>query len=81
MVRRAYPLTTRTGQERTVDITLSPIAGKVKSRYWWNSTWLIASKRQSRRVVASAGDVKEIMKGVARSKTRSAASRRSAAGR
>ena len=32
MVRRAIPLTTRTGQERTVDITLSPIAGKVKSR-------------------------------------------------
>ena len=26
MVRRAIPLTTRTGQERTVDITLSPIA-------------------------------------------------------
>ena len=32
MVGRAIPLTTRTGQERTVDIMLSPIAGKVESR-------------------------------------------------
>ena len=67
MVRRAIPLTTRTGQERTVDITLSPIAGKVKSRC------LLVELNMVDRLQAISRDesewqaqatLKEIMKGV-----------------
>ena len=68
MVRRAIPLTTRTGQERTVDITLSPIAGKVKSGC------LLVELNMVDRLQAISRDesewqaqatLKEIMKGVA----------------
>jgi two-component system nitrogen regulation sensor histidine kinase GlnL len=68
MVRRAIPLTTRTGQERTVDITLSPIAGKVGSRC------LLVELNMVDRLQAISRDesewqaqatLKEIMKGVA----------------
>ena len=68
MVRRAIPLTTRTGQERTVDITLSPIAGKLKSGR------LLVELNMVDRLQAISRDesewqaqatLKEIMKGVA----------------
>ena len=68
MVRRAIPLTTRTGQERTVDITLSPISGKLKSGC------LLVELNMVDRLQAISRDesewqaqatLKEIMKGVA----------------
>ena len=68
MVRRAIPLTTRTGHERTVDITLSPIAGKL------NSGCLLVELNMVDRLQAISRDesewqaqatLKEIMKGVA----------------
>ena len=68
MVRRAIPLTTRTGHERTVDITLSPIAGKLKSGC------LLVELNMVDRLQAISRDesewqaqatLKEIMKGVA----------------
>ena len=77
MVRRAIPLTTRTGHERTVDITLSPIAGKLKSGC------LLVELNMVDRLQAISRDesewqaqatLKEIMKGVAHEvKIRSAA--------
>ncbi|MGB1138839.1 MAG: nitrogen regulation protein NR(II) [Luminiphilus sp.] len=68
MVRRAIPLTTRTGHERTVDITLSPISGKLKSGC------LLVELNMVDRLQAISRDesewqaqatLKEIMKGVA----------------
>ena len=68
MVRRAIPLTTRTGQERTVDLTLSPIAGKVSSRCLLVEMTMIdrlqAISRDESEWQAQA-TLKEIMKGVA----------------
>ena len=68
MVRRAIPLTTRTGQERTVDITLSPIAGKVESRCLLVELTMVdrlqAISRDESEWQAQA-TLKEIMKGVA----------------
>ena len=68
MVRRAIPLTTRTGQERTVDITLSPIAGKVGSRCLLVELNMVdrlqAISRDENEWQAQA-TLKEIMKGVA----------------
>ena len=68
MVRRAIPLTTRTGQERTVDLTLSPIAGKVDSRCLLVELTMIdrlqAISRDESEWQAQA-TLKEIMKGVA----------------
>ncbi|OUV59817.1 MAG: PAS domain-containing sensor histidine kinase [Cellvibrionales bacterium TMED122] len=68
MVRRAIPLTTRTGQERTVDITLSPIAGKLK-----NGCLLVELNMVDRLQAISRDEsewqaqatLKEIVKGVA----------------
>ena len=68
MVRRAIPLTTRMGQERTVDITLSPIAGTVG-----NSCLLVELNMVDRLQAISRDEsewqaqasLKEIMKGVA----------------
>ena len=68
MVRRAIPLTTRTGQERTVDITLSPIASNSEQRC------LLVELNMVDRLQAISRDesewqaqatLKEIMKGVA----------------
>ena len=68
MVRRAIPLTTRTGQERTVDITLSPIAGTVDSRCLLVELTMVdrlqAISRDESEWQAQA-TLKEIMKGVA----------------
>ena len=68
MVRRAIPLTTRMGQERTVDLTLSPIAGKVDSRCLLVELTMIdrlqAISRDESEWQAQA-TLKEIMKGVA----------------
>ena len=68
MVRRAIPLTTRTGQERTVDITPSPIAGKVDSRCLLVELNMVdrlqAISRDENEWQAQA-TLKEIMKGVA----------------
>ncbi len=68
MVRRAIPLTTRTGQERTVDITLSPIADKVESRCLLVELTMVdrlqAISRDESEWQAQA-TLKEIMKGVA----------------
>jgi two-component system nitrogen regulation sensor histidine kinase GlnL len=68
MVRRAIPLTTRTGQERTVDITLSPIAGQVGSRCLLVELNMVdrlqAISRDENEWQAQA-TLKEIMKGVA----------------
>ena len=68
MVRRAIPLTTRTGQERTVDITLSPIVGKVNSRCLLVELNMVdrlqAISRDENEWQAQA-TLKEIMKGVA----------------
>ena len=68
MVRRAIALTTRTGQERTVDITLSPISGKLK-----NGCLLVELNMVDRLQAISRDEsewqaqatLKEIMKGVA----------------
>ena len=68
MVRRAIPLTTRTGQERTVDITLSPISSSAEQRC------LLVELNMVDRLQAISRDesewqaqatLKEIMKGVA----------------
>lgn len=68
MVRRAIPLTTRTGHECTVDITLSPVAAAVGSRS------LLVELNMVDRLQAISRDesewqaqatLKEIMKGVA----------------
>ncbi len=68
LVRRAVPMTTRTGQERTVDVTLSPIAATVGSRS------LLVELNMVDRLQAISRDesewqaqatLKEIMKGVA----------------
>ena len=68
MVRRAIPLTTRTGQERMVDITLSPIASNSEQRR------LLVELNMVDRLQAISRDesewqaqatLKEIMKGVA----------------
>ena len=68
MVRRAIPLTTRTGQERIVDLTLSPIAGKVSSHCLLVEMTMIdrlqAISRDESEWQAQA-TLKEIMKGVA----------------
>ena len=68
MVRRAIPLTTRTGQERAVDITLSPISSSADQRC------LLVELNMVDRLQAISRDesewqaqatLKEIMKGVA----------------
>lgn len=68
MVRRAIPLRTRTGQERTVDITLSPITGKIKRQCLLVELNLVdrlqAISRDESEWQAQA-TLKEIMKGVA----------------
>ena len=68
MVRRAIPLTTRMGQERTVDITLSPIAGTVGNRCLLVELNMVdrlqAISRDESEWQAQAS-LKEIMKGVA----------------
>ena len=68
MVRRAIPLTTRTGQERTVDITLSPTASKPGSRCLLVELNMVdrlqAISRDENEWQAQA-TLKEIMKGVA----------------
>ncbi len=68
MVRRAIPLTTRTGQERTVDITLSPIAGKVDSRCLLvelNTVDRLQAISRDESEWQAQATLKEIMKGVA----------------
>ena len=68
MVRREVAMTTRTGQERTVDITLSPIAAKVGSRSLLVELNMVdrlqAISRDENEWQAQA-TLKEIMKGVA----------------
>jgi two-component system nitrogen regulation sensor histidine kinase GlnL len=68
MVRRAIPLTTRTGQERTVDITLSPIAGKLKSGCLLveiNTVDRLQAISRDESEWQAQATLKEIMKGVA----------------
>ena len=68
MVRRAIPLTTRTGQERTVDITLSPIAGNVGSRCLLvelNTVDRLQAISRDESEWQAQATLKEIMKGVA----------------
>ena len=68
MVRRAIPLTTRTGQERTVDITLSPINTSAEQRSLMLELNMVdrlqAISRDDSELQAQA-TLKEIMKGVA----------------
>jgi len=68
MVRREISLTTRTGRECTVDMTLSPIAGAVKSRSLLLELNMVdrlhAISRDENEWQAQA-TLKEIMKGVA----------------
>lgn len=68
LVRRAVPLTTRTGQERTVDVTLSPIAAKIGARSLLVELNMVdrlqAISRDENEWQAQA-TLKEIMKGVA----------------
>lgn len=68
MVRRAIPLTTRTGHERTVDITLSPIAGKLKSGCLLvelNTVDRLQAISRDESEWQAQATLKEIMKGVA----------------
>ena len=67
MVRRAIPLTTRTGQERTVDITLSPINTSAEQRCFMLELNMVDRLQAISRddELQAQATLKEIMKGVA----------------